>query len=79
MFLRPKSIGQTERAINTRIKEHKANYRLGHTEKSAVAEHTLKEENHQIKLKDTQVLAQETNYHTRLYLEGKFQQVRENT
>ena len=63
-------IGQTKRAINTRIKEHKANCRLGHTEKSAVAEHTLKEQNHQIKFKDTQVLAQETNYHTRLYLEA---------
>ena len=32
-------IGETKRAAETRMKEHKDAIRLGHTEKSAIAQH----------------------------------------
>ncbi|KAJ8916727.1 hypothetical protein NQ315_013931 [Exocentrus adspersus] len=38
-------IGTTKRSISTGIGEHKRHCRLGHTEKSAVAEHAFKERN----------------------------------
>ena len=62
-------IEQTKRSINTRIKEHKANCRLGHTEKSTIADHSLNNQNHPIRFQDTQVLAQAPHYHTRFYIE----------
>lgn len=63
-------IGTTKRSINTRIKEHKANCRLGHSEKSAVAEHTLNNTNHAIEFDKTQVLCTTTAYYPRLYREA---------
>lgn len=63
-------IGTTMRSVNTRIKEHKSNCRLGHTEKSAVAEHTLNNSNHRIRFEDTQVLATTNSYYARLYREA---------
>ena len=62
-------IGTTKRFINTRIKEHKANCRLGQTDKSAVAEHTLRTD-HRIKFEETQVLATTSAYYSRLYREA---------
>lgn len=63
-------VGTTKRSINTRIKEHKANCRLGQIEKSAIAEHTLTKTDHRIKFEDTQVLATTSSYHARLYREA---------
>ena len=63
-------VGTTKRSVNTRIKEHKANCRLGQIEKSAVAEHTLTKTDHRIKFEDTQVLATTSSYHARLYREA---------
>ncbi|KAJ8919388.1 hypothetical protein NQ315_016481 [Exocentrus adspersus] len=42
--------------VPTRIGEHKRHCRLGHTEKSAVAEHAFKEGNHRILFEETEVL-----------------------
>lgn len=48
----------TKRSVNTRIKEHKANCRLGQIIKSAIAEHALTDElGHYIKFDETQLLA----------------------
>ncbi|VEN43722.1 unnamed protein product [Callosobruchus maculatus] len=62
-------IGTTKRSINTRIAEHKASCRLGHTDKSAVAEHAIKEGSHRIKFEEPQVLAATSSYHARLQRE----------
>ncbi|XP_030766936.1 uncharacterized protein LOC115890753 [Sitophilus oryzae] len=41
-------VGTTKRSINTRLTEHKRSCRLGQTEKSALAEHTITQVDHQI-------------------------------
>ena len=63
-------MGMTKRSVNTRLSEHKRWCRLGQVEKSAVAEHTLEQEGHQIRFKDTQVIARENNYYPRIYREA---------
>ncbi|GJQ65329.1 hypothetical protein Trydic_g7445 [Trypoxylus dichotomus] len=49
-------ISTTKRNINTRLKEHKRNCRLGQTDKSAVAEHALQDGDHNINFANTEVL-----------------------
>ena len=63
-------IGTTKRSINTRLTEHKRNCRHGHTDKSAVAEHTLTQDEHTILFEKTQVLDKTPNYYTRMYREA---------
>ena len=63
-------VGTTKRSVKTRITEHKRNCRYGHTEKSAVAEHTLSQDNHRIMFEETQVLDKTLSYHARLYREA---------
>jgi len=63
-------IGTTKRSISTRIKEHQRNCRLGHTDKSAVAEHAFEERIHNINFNDTQVLSRTTHYYPRLNREA---------
>ena len=58
-------IGQTGRSIASRIKEHSRHIRLGHPEKSAVAEHRLTHD-HLIKFQDTQILFTKSGYVNRL-------------
>lgn len=64
-------VGQTGNALSTRIKQHRAAFRLGHPEKSAIALHAY-EERHQIQWDSPVVLAQESRYHNRLFLESWF-------
>lgn len=63
-------IGTTKRSIGTTVKEHKASCRLGQTTKSAVAEHTLLQKDHEIKFEDSKVLARIKNYYPRMYREA---------
>ncbi|XP_030767016.1 uncharacterized protein LOC115890807 [Sitophilus oryzae] len=51
-------IGTTKRSVGTRLTEHKRSCRLGQTDKSAVAEHALRDGDHKIQFEDTQVIAQ---------------------
>ena len=53
-------IGETKRALETRIKEHKTATRRGETMKSAIAEHAWKE-HHVILWDETKVLDQAKN------------------
>ncbi|XP_030764236.1 uncharacterized protein LOC115888610 [Sitophilus oryzae] len=57
-------------ASGTRLTEHKRNCRLGQTEKSAVAEHALRDGDHKIQFEDTQVIATTSGYHPRLVREA---------
>jgi hypothetical protein len=54
-------IRQTGGSIETRIKEHHQHIRLGHQDKSAVAEHT-DNRNHLIKFQDTWILSTVSGY-----------------
>ncbi|XP_030753074.1 uncharacterized protein LOC115880083 [Sitophilus oryzae] len=63
-------IGTTKRSVGTRLTEHKRNCRLGQTEKSAVAEHALRDGDHKIQFEDTQVIATTSGYHPRLVREA---------
>lgn len=45
-------VGATKRSLNTRIEERKANCRPGQIEKSAVAEHILKNRHYRIQFED---------------------------
>ncbi|GJQ80161.1 hypothetical protein Trydic_g23739 [Trypoxylus dichotomus] len=61
-------IGTTKRSINTRLKEHKRNCRLGQTEKSVVAEHALQDGDHNFNF--AEVLSTVLHYHTWLQREA---------
>lgn len=63
-------VGTTKRSVNTRISEHKRCCRLGHTDKSAVAEHALQEGDHRIRFEDTKVLDTTKHYYPRLHREA---------
>ncbi|GJQ72908.1 hypothetical protein Trydic_g1554 [Trypoxylus dichotomus] len=63
-------IGTTKRSINTRLKEHKRNCRLGQTDKYAVAEHAPEDGDHSINFANTEVLSTVSHYHTRLQREA---------
>jgi len=64
-------IGETKRALETRIKEHKAATRRGETTKSAIAEHAWKE-HHVILWDETKVLDQAKNNTTLLIKEALY-------
>ena len=51
----PKYIGETKRALGTRLKEHQAATRRGETEKSAITEHALSR-HHQPLWEQTRIL-----------------------
>ncbi|KAJ8921267.1 hypothetical protein NQ315_013739 [Exocentrus adspersus] len=63
-------IGTTRRSISTRIGEHKRHCRLGHTEKSEVAEHAFNDGNHRILFEETEVLDNTQRYFPRLTREA---------
>ncbi|KAJ7316438.1 hypothetical protein JRQ81_002600 [Phrynocephalus forsythii] len=63
-------IGTTKCKIQTRIREHERHCRLKPPEKSAVAEHTLKQMGHEILFQDTEVLVNTTNHYVRLHREA---------
>ncbi|XP_030764983.1 uncharacterized protein LOC115889168 [Sitophilus oryzae] len=63
-------IGTTKRSVGTRLTEHKRSCRLGQTDKSAVAEHALRDGDHKIQFEDTQVIATTSGYHPRLVREA---------
>ncbi|KAJ7342166.1 hypothetical protein JRQ81_009322 [Phrynocephalus forsythii] len=63
-------IGTTKHSIQTRIKEHERHCRLKQPEKSAVAEHTLKQTGHVILFQDTKVMDNTTNHYVRLHREA---------
>jgi hypothetical protein len=62
-------IGQTRRSIETRIKEHHRHIRLGHPDKSTVAEHRPTHD-HLIRFQDTQILSTTSGYMDRLIREA---------
>jgi hypothetical protein len=62
-------IGQTERTIENRIKEHQRNTRLLQTEKSALAEHSLQQD-HKIWFQNTKILSKTWGYMKRLIMEA---------
>ena len=62
---------ETKRALETRIKEHKAATRRGETTKSAIAEHAWKE-HHVILWDETKVLDQAKNNTTLLIKEALY-------
>ena len=64
-------IGETKRALETRIKEHKAATRRGETTKSAIEEHAWKE-HHVILWDETKVLDQAKNNTTLLIKEALY-------
>ena len=63
-------IGTTKRSIHTRIKEHERHCRLKQLEKSAVAEHALKQAEHEILFQNTEVLDDTSNHYVRLHREA---------
>jgi hypothetical protein len=54
-------IGQTGRSVDTRLKQHKWHIRLEHSNKSAMAEHSIKFEHH-IQFHNTSILATKSHY-----------------
>ena len=63
-------IGTTKWSIQTRIKEPEGHCRLKQPEKSAVAEHALKEAGHEILFQNTEVLDNTNNHYVRPHREA---------
>ncbi|KAJ8940451.1 hypothetical protein NQ318_007152 [Aromia moschata] len=63
-------IGQTERSIQCRIKEHQRHTRLGNTDKSAIVEHVHTNENHKIDYENIRMLDKTTRYYPRIIRES---------
>ena len=57
-------IGETGRSFATRLKEHKAAYKLGQWEKSAIVKHS-QEKDHRIKWDESQLIATVKQWHSR--------------
>ena len=66
-------VGQTKNSLQTRLSQHKAALRHLQTDKSALAEHCVTED-HQIDWSNARVLAQESDWNKRLFLEAFFSQ-----
>ena len=62
-------IGQTERPLATRLKEHKAAVKFTKTDVSAVAEHIWHRQ-HQMDFQSATILAQDHDMHRRCFLES---------
>ena len=56
--------------IHTRIKEHERHCRLKQPEKSAAAEHALKQAGHEILFQNTEVMDNTSNHYVRLHREA---------
>ena len=63
-------IGTTKCSIHTRIKEHERHCRLKQQDKSAVAEHALKQAGHEILFQNAKVLGNTSNHYVRLHREA---------
>ena len=63
-------IGTTKCSIHIRMKEHERHCRLKQPEKSAVAEHALKQAGHEILFQNSNVLDNTSNHHVRLHTEA---------
>lgn len=64
---------------HTRISEHNRNFRYDHSEKWAVAEHSLRQDNHIVQFEDPQVLDRSINCYPRLFSEAiEFQKLTRN-
>ena len=63
-------IGTTERTAKTRVQEHMRHCHLGQPDKSAVAEHSCLNADHNILFDNTQVLANTKHYYSRLHREA---------
>ena len=61
-------VGETGRTIRTRVKEHSAAIRLGHADKSAVAEHAA--QGHTMDIGNPKILAREKHFKTRIFREA---------
>ena len=57
-------IGETERTLTARSKEHNSDFRLGHVGKSSVADHSI-ENNHIIKWNSVEIIDQEQKWYHR--------------
>ena len=62
-------IGETKRALETRVSEHERNVRLGHMEKSALSEHANRL-NHSVNWNGVSILKNESRWHQRKWLEA---------
>ena len=71
-------IGQSGNCVNTRVEQHRAAFRLINPSRSAVAQHAL-EEGHRIDWSNVEILAKETNYTKRLFLESWFSKKFDNS
>ena len=63
-------IGTIKRSIHARIKEHGRHCSLKQPEKSAVAEHVLKQAGHEILFQNTEILDNTSNHYVRLHREA---------
>jgi len=63
------NIGETERMVNIRMKEHQRDVRLKHITQSALSEHNI-EIGHQILFDKTSTIATTTSYFPRKYKEA---------
>ena len=63
-------IGQTKNSLKTRVGQHRAALRLCQPAKSAVAEHIIIMSGHQINWQGASIIARESNWRKRLFLES---------
>ena len=62
-------IGETGRPLQTRIKEHMRNTKIGDTVNSKLAKH-VHENNHKVSWKETAILHKEPHYYKRKFIEA---------
>jgi hypothetical protein len=62
-------IGQTGLSVDIRLKEHQRHIRLEHSDKTAVAEHSVDQE-HRIQFHNSSILATKTGYMDRIVREA---------